>query len=237
MNLFHFDKQFLSEQIKIIAGADEVGRGPWAGAVGAAVVIFPPKMQQNFDTEFSDSELTYLNDSKKVPKNRREKLAEIIKNTALAYSVSFVDEKIIDETNILAATKLAIQNCMSDIFKNFNISATSNISDESTKKHIPDILLIDGNYNINYQIKQQSIIKGDSKSASIAAASILAKVARDEYMIEMDAKYPEYKFAEHKGYGTKLHRDMLFKYGPSPIHRKSFKPVSDFFEKQSELKF
>ena len=223
MDLFKFDEQYLSDTVRVIAGADEVGRGPWAGAVVAAVVVLPSNIDKNIYPE-----IACLDDSKKVPKNKREKLSVSIKNIALAYSISFVDEKIIDEINILAATKLAIQNCMADIFNNSNCLNSSNI---------PDILLIDGNYKINYPINQKSIIKGDSKSASIAAASILAKVARDEYMLEMDTKYPEYKFNEHKGYGTKLHRDMLFKYGPSPIHRKSYKPVSEFFEKQELLQF
>jgi ribonuclease HII len=220
MNLFEFDSQYFSDSIRVIAGADEVGRGPWAGSVVASVVILPKTIPQNLNSEIAD-----LNDSKKVPKNKRENLAKIIKDMALAYSISFVDENIIDETNILVSTKRAIENCMADIFNLPNY------------KNYPDILLIDGNYKINYPIKQESIIKGDSKSASIASASILAKVARDEYMLEMDAKYPEYKFSEHKGYGTKLHREMLLKYGPCPIHRKSFSPVSNFFDKQSFLQF
>lgn len=212
MDLFQFDKQYLSDETSLLAGADEVGRGPWAGAVVAAIVIFPSKFDPQKYPEFAS-----LNDSKKITEKSRNKLTKIIKDTALVYSISFVDEKTIDEINILEATKLAIQNCLIEIEK-------------STTK--PNILLIDGNYKITSNINQKSIIKGDSKSAAIAAASILAKVARDEYMQEMDKKYPEYKFSSHKGYGTKLHRELLLKHGPSPIHRKTFRPVSDFFDNQ-----
>ena len=213
MNLFEFDKQFYSESIKVLAGADEVGRGPWAGPVVASVVIFPDNIEQV-------EELAFLNDSKKIPEKTRNKLSKIIKQHAIIYSICFVDECVVDELNILNATKLAIENCLKEI----------------AVKIVPDILIIDGNYKVNNIVRQKSIVKGDAKSASIAAASIIAKVARDEYMLEMDAKYPEYGFAKHKGYGTKLHADMLEKHGPCSIHRKTFHPVSKFFsQNQFEL--
>lgn len=202
--MFKFDQSFLSNEIKIIAGADEVGRGPLAGPVVASIVILK-------------NDIVGLNDSKKMTEKKREELYVIIKQEALAISVVFIDEKTIDEINILNATKLAMTKCLAGL------------------KISPDLLLIDGNFAIQTDIRQQSVIKGDGKSAVIAAASIIAKVERDRFMQQMHAKYPEYGFDSHKGYGSQTHLEAIKKYGPCAIHRKTFRPVSDFFSKQMEF--
>ncbi len=214
MQLFSYDKQFLESNATILAGADEAGRGCLAGPVVAGIVVFPP----NFSNQ---NILSELNDSKKLSKTTRENLANLITINALAYEISFVSEQIIDEINILNATKLAMQNAASKILQKLQINT----------------LLIDGNFRLQLpkNIKQKSIIQGDSKSAVIAASSILAKVARDEYMSKIDKNFPDYKFKEHKGYGTKKHLDLLKTFGPCEIHRKTFFPVSKFFDKQLEL--
>ncbi len=186
--------ELLSRETGIpVAGADEVGRGPLAGPVYAAAVILDP-----------DVEILYLNDSKKLSENKREELYEIIVRSASAWAVGIIDEKIIDRVNILQATYMAMRQAIT----NLGIK--------------PDILLNDAVIIPEVNIPQEKIIKGDAKSQSIAAASILAKVTRDRIMAEYDIKYPEYQFAKHKGYGTALHYELLKKYGPSPIHRLTF---------------
>ena len=183
-----YQKGFLS-----IAGVDEAGRGPLAGPVCAAAVILPP-----------DALIEGINDSKKLSPKKRDALFEIIKETAIAYAIEFVEPKVIDDINIRQATSLAMHNAVS------KLSASV------------DFVIIDGNDNIPYEIPYQYVIKGDAKSQTIAAASILAKVSRDRFMENLDKKYPEYEFGKHKGYGTKAHMEAIQKYGVSEVHRKSF---------------
>lgn len=177
----------------IVCGIDEAGRGPLAGPVCAAAVILP-----------DGCIIEGVNDSKKLTKKKREQLFDVIKETAVAYSIATADEKEIDEINILQATYLA----MNRAFQGLNLE--------------PDMALVDGNRDPGLGIPTRMIVKGDANSMSIAAASILAKVTRDRFMLEMDKKYPQYQFAKHKGYGTKLHYEMLDKYGASEIHRMTF---------------
>ena len=177
----------------LIAGADEVGRGPLAGPVVCACVIMP-----------LDDIIEGVDDSKKLSEKKREKLYDEIIKKAISYSIEFVDEKIIDEINILNATK----KCMANAINNMKIK--------------PDICLVDALSGLDTSIKLKSIIRGDALSYNIGAASILAKVTRDRFMVGMDYMYPEYGFAKHKGYGTKMHIDALKQIGPCEIHRKSF---------------
>ena len=177
----------------LVCGADEAGAGPLAGPVYAAAVILP----ENFD-------LPWLNDSKKVTPKRREVLFDQIREQAVAWAVASVGEREIDEINILNARMKAMDLAIHQL----NPAA--------------DFALIDGNRNKGITIPNRMVVHGDSLSASISAASILAKVSRDRYMQEMAERYPEYHFEQHKGYGTKLHYEMLRKYGPCPIHRLSF---------------
>ena len=185
----------------IIAGIDEAGRGPLAGPVVAGCVVLD-----------RTKEILFLNDSKKLSKKRREELFVEIKEKALAFGVGIVSEKIIDEINILEATHVA----MKEAFENAN-----SMYKEKFGKDI-SLLFVDALKIKNIDVKQVSIIHGDALSISIAAASIVAKVTRDEMMEEYDKKYPEYGFANHSGYGTKFHMDKLKEIGPCEIHRKSF---------------
>ncbi len=177
----------------LIAGVDEAGRGPLAGPVYAAAVILP-----------ENCFIPNLNDSKKLSEKKREELYEIITQKAIAYSICSVDEKRIDEINILNATFEAMNGAVNSL----NI--------------LPDFALIDGNRIKGMTIPHETVVKGDSKSASIAAASILAKVSRDRYITEIAKAYPEYGFEQHKGYGTAAHTEAILKHGPSPIHRRTF---------------
>ena len=177
-----------------VCGVDEAGRGPLCGPVCAAAVILDPKM-----------EIQGVNDSKKLSEKKREALFEIIKEKALAYSVAFASVEEIEEYNILQATFMAMNRAIEGL----NIKA--------------DYALIDGNrIPANIKIPCETVVKGDAKSSSIAAASILAKVSRDRLLLEYDEKYPQYNFAKHKGYGTKEHIEAIKKYGPCEIHRASF---------------
>lgn len=178
----------------IVAGIDEAGRGPLAGPVVCACVIMPLE---------KDKIIEGINDSKKLSPSKREKLYDQILKTALDYSIVEIDEKIIDEINILNATKLGMKKALENL------------------KIKPDIVLIDA-VKIESDIKQENIIKGDALSYNIASASILAKVYRDRLMVELSKKYPQYNFAKHKGYGTKEHIEALKLYGKCPIHRNSF---------------
>jgi len=178
---------------KIIGGVDEAGRGPLAGPVFASCVILPQGLED-----------LGINDSKKLSPKKRDELFDFIKEKAIAYSIASASEKEIDEMNILNATFLAMKRAVCSL------------------EIKPDILLVDGNRKPGTGIEEMTLVKGDSKSISIAAASILAKVSRDRYMIELDKKYPEYQFAKHKGYPTKLHYEMIRKYGVSPVHRVTF---------------
>lgn len=187
------EKRLKNEGYKLIAGVDEAGRGPLAGPVYAAAVILP-----------SDIRLDGINDSKKLSPKKREELFYEITEKAVAYNIYSVDEKRIDEINILNATYEAMNGAVSGLF---------------TK---PDYVIIDGNSIKGMNLPHETVVKGDAKSISIAAASILAKVSRDRYITEMAEIYPEYHFEKHKGYGTKEHTDAILKYGICPIHRKTF---------------
>lgn len=188
--------------VRFIAGIDEAGRGPLAGPVVAACCILP-----------KDAVILYLNDSKKVTALRREALLPEIKEKAIAYGIGIVDEKQIDEINILQADYEAMR---------IAVQKTSAMLQAKGLADAPDLLLNDAVTIPGVEIPQESIIKGDAKSVSIAAASILAKVTRDQLMEAYDAQYPEYGFARNKGYGTKEHIEALKRLGPCPIHRRSF---------------
>lgn len=177
----------------IICGCDEAGRGPLAGPVFAAAVVLPHGI-----------DIPGLNDSKKLTEKQREKLFDTIVQLAEDYAIAFASVEEIEEINILNASMLAMKRAVDAL------------------KTKPDYALIDGNIARGFDVEARPVIKGDALSPSIAAASILAKVSRDRHCMEMDALYPEYGFAKHKGYGTKDHRAALIKYGPSPVHRKSF---------------
>ena len=176
-----------------IAGVDEAGRGPLAGPVYAAAVILPEGCM-----------IGGINDSKKLSAKKREQLFDVICEKALSYSIASVSEKVIDEVNILNATYLAMNQAVNGL----DIA--------------PDYVLIDGNSIKGMTVDHMTIVKGDSKSISIAAASILAKVARDRYITEISDKYPQYNFKKNKGYGTREHREAILKYGPCEIHRRTF---------------
>ena len=191
-HLFFHDAE-LFEKHGYVCGADEAGRGPLAGPVCAAAVILPP-----------NAEIPGLNDSKKLSDKKRRELYPIIKEQAIAYGIAFADHKEIDEINILQATYLAMERAIGQL---------------SVK---PELALIDGNRAKDFGIPVETVIHGDSLSASIAAASVLAKVTRDDYMLKMAEEYPGYDFEIHKGYGTKAHYAALTAHGPSPIHRISF---------------
>ncbi len=188
-----YEKQFDEDGNRIICGVDEAGRGPLAGPVCAAAVILP-----------KNTVIEGVNDSKKLTAAKRERLYDIIIQQSLSHSIAFSSVEEIDETNILQATFLAMQRAISSL------------------KIVPDLALIDGNQLPKLEMPAKSIIKGDSLSMSIACASILAKVTRDRLMVELAEKYPEYEFQKHKGYGTKLHIELIKKHGASPIHRRSF---------------
>lgn len=192
MTLFEYDSAVRND-FPIICGIDEAGRGPLAGDVYAAAVIFGEGV-------FIDG----LNDSKKLTEKKREQLFDEIISKAKAYCVATASVEEIEEINILQATFLAMKRA----YEGLGIAA--------------DIALIDGNRLPNLDCKMETVVKGDSLSASIAAASILAKVSRDRYMTELAEKYPEYRFDKHKGYGTKLHNELILEHGPCPVHRMSF---------------
>ena len=192
-NWFEFEEKAYDKGYKLVCGVDEAGRGPLAGPVCAAAVILP-----------KGHVIKGVNDSKKLTEKKREALYDVIKEAALDYCIAFADEKEIDELNILQATYLAMKRAVEGL------------------KLDCDFALIDGNRMPPLDIDGETVIKGDSRSESSAAASILAKVTRDRLMLELAEKYPQYQFEKHKGYGTKLHYEMLDKYGPSDIHRQSF---------------
>ena len=192
--MLDYEKEYLSKGCKYIAGIDEAGRGPLAGPVCVASVIMP------LDEE---NIIEGINDSKKLSEKKRDLLYDKIMEKAIAYHIELVDEETIDKINILNATKVGMMVCINEL---------------SIK---PDVVLIDA-VKIDSDIETVSIIKGDQLSYSIACASILAKVTRDRLMLEIDKEYPEYGFAKHKGYGTKVHIEALKKYGKCPRHRNSF---------------
>ena len=188
-----YENEALSKGYHIVCGVDEAGRGPLAGPVYAAAVILPKGYV-----------IEGVNDSKKLTEKKREVLFDKIIAECEDYCIATASEQEIDDINILNATFLAMKRAVEGL------------------KVKPDLALIDGNKEPGLDIDQQTIVKGDAKSATIAAASILAKVARDRYMLEMPEKYPQYQFEKHKGYGTKLHYEALDEFGPSEIHRMTF---------------
>ena len=193
MDWLEYEKMYMSQGFKMVCGVDEAGRGPLAGDVYAAAVILPDGVV-----------IEGVNDSKKLTEKKREYLFDLIKEKALCYSVASASAKEIDELNILQATFLAMKRAVDGL----NPKA--------------DFAMVDGNRKPNLDIPLATIIKGDSLSCSIAAASILAKVTSDRVMKEEAMRYPNYFFEKHKGYGTKLHFEMIEKYGPCPIHRRTF---------------
>lgn len=199
--LLEYEQELYSKGVTLIAGVDEVGRGPLVGPVVAAAVVLPVGY-----------ELNGLNDSKKLSEKKRDLYFERIMNDALAVGVGVISNKIIDKVNILEASKLA----MYEAINNLNIK--------------PEHILIDA-VKLKLDILSTSIIKGDAKSLSIAAASVIAKVTRDKIMYELDEKFPEYEFAKHKGYGTKAHLENIVKFGLLDNYRFTFKPISDLIKK------
>ena len=179
--------------LNVICGVDEAGRGPLAGPVCAAAVILPEHLQ-----------IPGLTDSKKLTDKKRRELFPVIQQQAIAYGIGLASEAEIDEINILQATFLAMRRALEQLTV------------------LPEIALIDGNRETDFGLPVKTVVKGDSLSANIAAASVLAKVTRDNIMVELAQQYPEYGFEIHKGYGTKAHYEALRTYGPSPIHRRSF---------------
>lgn len=191
--LWELENELYAQGYSLLCGVDEAGRGPLAGPVCAAAVILPAGL-----------EIPGLNDSKKLSEKQREALFEPIKAAAKAYGIAFATVEEIENLNILNATFLAMNRAISQLSLQ------------------PELALIDGNRNTGITVPSRCVVKGDSRCADIAAASVLAKVSRDRYMLEMAEKYPEYGFERHKGYGTKLHYDAIRQYGPCPIHRLSF---------------
>lgn len=196
-----FENQLYDQGLTLIAGIDEAGRGPLAGPVTAAAVILR-----------KDAQLYGLNDSKKLSKENRIALRQKIKENSVAYCVQFMSSEVIDTINILEATKRVMQSSIFELDRQ------------------PEHLLIDAVELPNQSIKQTNLIDGDEKSISIAAASILAKEARDDYMDELHKKYPQYGFHKNRGYGTKEHMEALKKYGPCPEHRATFSPVARYLK-------
>lgn len=201
LTMWEIEDENYAAGYQMICGVDEAGRGPLAGPVCAAAVILPPHTQ-----------IPGLNDSKKLSDKKRRELFPIICEQALAYGIAFATEQEIDEINILQATFLAMQRALDQL------------------KVRPDLALIDGNRRKDFGLPVKTVVKGDSLSANIAAASVLAKVTRDDLMVKMAEQFPEYGFEIHKGYGTKAHYAALEQYGPSPIHRMTF--LKKFYEQR-----
>ena len=193
INMWEIEESCCAEGFEVICGVDEAGRGPLAGPVCAAAVILPKGL-----------EIPGLTDSKKLSDKKRRELMPVIKEQAIAYGIGFASEKEIDEINILQATYLAMERALNQL------------------EGKADLALIDGNRAKDFGLPVKTVVKGDSLSANIAAASVLAKVTRDDIMVEMAEKYPEYGFEIHKGYGTKAHYAALTEHGPSEIHRMTF---------------
>lgn len=202
VNLYQIEERLYQQGITYIAGVDEAGRGPLAGPVVAAAVILQ-----------KGTKLKYVNDSKQLTEKQREKALEEIKKHAISISIAISSVEEIDRINIYRATREAMYSAISKL---------------SIK---PDYILIDA-MPMELDIPSESIIKGDALSISIAAASIVAKTTRDQYMLEMDKLFPEYEFKKHKGYGTKEHMEKIMTYGPTPIHRKTYEPIKSMLKKK-----
>ena len=208
INMYKFEEELQDEGITLIAGVDEAGRGPLAGPVVVASCILPTSYR-----------IPGLFDSKQLSKKKREALYKEIITHAVSYKVIFVSAEEVDKSNIYTAT----QEAMKEAILSLNVK--------------PEFALIDFMPIKDIDVPTKSITHGDALSASIAAASILAKVTRDEYMAKMDTKYPNYGFKHNMGYATKMHIESLEKYGPCPIHRKTFYPVSKYFSQTEQLSF
>ncbi len=206
INLYQFEEELIDAGMELIAGVDEVGRGPIAGPLVVSAVILPCTCR-----------IKGLNDSKQLSEKKREELYKIILKEAIAINTVFINEKDIDKSDIYRATQKGMLQAIKGL------------------KIVPEHVLIDAMPLKELDIPHTSIVKGDARSASIAAASIVAKVTRDNFMTKMDFKYPNYGFARHKGYCTKEHVSNLEKYGPCQIHRKTFAPVNKYYSKQLTL--
>lgn len=193
IELWTLENEIYAGGLKLLCGVDEAGRGPLAGPVCAAAIILP-----------QNCEIQGLNDSKKLTEKKREALFDVICASAVSYGIAFATVEEIEEYNILGATFMAMNRAIAML------------------DPVPELALIDGNRNTGIQIPSRCVIGGDGKCADIAAASVLAKVTRDRYMLQMAELYPQYGFEKHKGYGTKAHYEAIRAYGPSPIHRPSF---------------
>ena len=191
--LWTLENEIYAEGYKLICGVDEAGRGPLAGPVYAAAVILP-----------RDADIPGLNDSKKLTEKKREALFDVITRSAMSYGIASASVEEIEKLNILNATFLAMNRAVAHLDPK------------------PELTLVDGNRNTGIETASRCIVKGDSKCADIAAASVLAKVSRDRYMLALAEEFPEYHFEKHKGYGTKLHYEALREFGPLPVHRVSF---------------
>lgn len=194
-DLLHWERQLWNQGFRCVCGLDEAGRGAWAGPVFAAAVILKP------------TSTLVVDDSKKLSPEQREVLYPLICEEALAYAIAWSSQEEIDQINILRASLSAMVKAIKGL------------------DQVPDFLLIDGNMGLDINIPQKALVKGDSLSASIASASILAKVARDRTMVDLGRQYPTYNFARHKGYGTALHQEELKRHGPLPCHRMTFAPL------------
>jgi len=208
VNLYEIEEKLYDQGYQYVCGVDEAGRGPIAGPVCVCACIMPPFLR-----------IDGVNDSKQLSEKKRDELYKIIIKEAIAYKIVMLNEDEIDKDNIYNVTKKGMLMAVEGL------------------KVKPDMVLIDAMPLNELEIKHESIIHGDALSASIACASILAKVTRDEYMAKMDLKYPNYGFKHHKGYCTKMHMEALEKYGPCKIHRKTFYPVSKYFTKQLSMDF
>ena len=202
--MLRYEKELYSQGFQVIAGIDEVGRGPLAGPVVAAAVILPPGCK-----------IKGLNDSKKIPKKKHEEIFQAVKDNSLAIGIGIMVNHVIDQVNIYEATKLAMKEAVSQLDPQ------------------PEHLLIDA-MKLDLQISQTSIIKGDANSLSIAAASIVAKVTRDKIMANYDQEFPGYDFAQNAGYGTTKHLEGIEKHGVTPIHRTSFEPIKTIVSETSK---
>lgn len=206
MDLWAYEKELYKDEIKFIGGVDEVGRGPLVGNVVTACVVLP-----------NDFELEGLTDSKKLSEKKRDKYYDYIIENAIAYGIGKCSPDEIDKYNILEATKIAMKRAIDEVKKQIKL----------------EYVLIDGNMKFDLDIPYKSIVKGDSKSISIAAASVIAKVTRDHEMYELDKKYPMYEFKSHKGYPTKKHIEAINKYGLIEGYRKTYGPVKEVIESEN----